>query len=119
MGPWMPGDDLYEKFTKTSAEKPDRLEASVLTVNYDPGRGVKYLGSGLIVAGIFTMFYMKAYFFQPRRRREAEDQESAPGRSGTTGGVDRPDGSDRKPKSTAAHPRGQPGAGRTKSRGAR
>ena len=46
----------------------DRLEASVLTVNYDPGRGVKYLGSSLIVIGIFTMFYMRAYFFGPRRQ---------------------------------------------------
>ncbi|NBV44816.1 MAG: hypothetical protein EBR86_04065 [Planctomycetia bacterium] len=48
-------------------DKPDRLEASVLTVNYDPGRGVKYAGSGLVVVGIFTMFYMRAYFFGPRR----------------------------------------------------
>jgi len=68
MGPWLPGDDLYERFTREATEKPERLEASVLTVNYDPGRGVKYAGSGLIVIGIFTMFYMKAYFFGPRRR---------------------------------------------------
>jgi len=119
MGPWMPGDDLYEKFTKTSAEKPDRLEASVLTVNYDPGRGVKYLGSGLIVAGIFTMFYMKAYFFQPRRRREDEDHNPALGRSATSDGIDRPDGSERKAQSNAAHPRGHAAAGRRKPRGAR
>jgi hypothetical protein len=74
MGPWLPGDDLYERFTQKSQAKPDRLEASVLTVNYDPGRGVKYAGSGLIVIGIFTMFYMKAYFFAPRRRDAAEPQ---------------------------------------------
>jgi hypothetical protein len=67
MGPWLPGDDLYERFTQGTSAKPARLEASVLTVNYDPGRGVKYAGSGLIVIGIFTMFYMKAYFFGPRR----------------------------------------------------
>ena len=78
MGPWMPGDDLYERFTKGVSEKPDRLEASVLTVNYDPGRGVKYLGSALIVAGIFTMFYMKAYFFRPRRADDAAEA-AAPG----------------------------------------
>ena len=72
MGPWLPGDDLYERFTRDAKEKPDRLEASVLTVNYDPGRGVKYAGSGLIVIGIFTMFYMKAYFFAPRRRDASE-----------------------------------------------
>jgi len=68
MGPWLPGDDLYERFTASAREKPERLEASVLTVNHDPGRGTKYAGSGLIVIGIFTMFYMKAYFFGPRRR---------------------------------------------------
>jgi hypothetical protein len=71
MGPWLPGDPLYERFTARpgrTGEKPDRLEASVLTVNYDPGRGVKYLGSGLVVVGIFTMFYMRAYFFGPRRQ---------------------------------------------------
>jgi len=77
MGPWMPGDDLYEKFTKAAKEKPEKLEASVLTVNYDPGRGVKYLGSGLIVAGIFTMFYMKAYFFNSRRRDDDERRDPA------------------------------------------
>lgn len=73
MGPWLPGDPLYERFAASMTEQnggepPDRLEASVLTVNYDPGRGVKYFGSLLIVAGIFTMFYMKAYFFAPKRR---------------------------------------------------
>ncbi|MFM8283817.1 MAG: hypothetical protein ACKOCW_09725 [Planctomycetaceae bacterium] len=74
MGPWLPGDPLYERFTSRpgrAGPKPDRLEASVLTVNYDPGRGVKYAGSSLIVIGIFTMFYMRAYFFAPRRRPPA------------------------------------------------
>ena len=78
MGPWLPGDPLYERFvkdlgtrrpgTERSDDPPDAIEASVLTVNYDPGRGVKYAGSALIVAGIFTMFYMKAYFFAPKKR---------------------------------------------------
>ena len=67
MGPWLPGDELFERFTKNLKVRPDTLEASVLTVNYDPGRGIKYAGSGLIVAGIFTMFYMRAYFFGPRK----------------------------------------------------
>ena len=69
MGPWLPGDELYERFTKDRQERPEKLEASVLTVNYDPGRGVKYAGCGLIVAGIFTMFYMRAYFFGPRKKQ--------------------------------------------------
>ena len=83
MGPWLPGDPLYERFAASMTEKnggepPDRLEASVLTVNYDPGRGVKYFGSLLIVAGIFTMFYMKAYFFAPKRRVAPNRPSAAP-----------------------------------------
>jgi hypothetical protein len=42
----------------------DQALGSVFRVNYDPGRPVKYLGSGLIVFGIFLMFYMRAYFFK-------------------------------------------------------
>jgi len=44
----------------------DRLFVSILTVNYDPGRGLKYLGSLLVVAGVAVMFFMRAYFFKPR-----------------------------------------------------
>ncbi len=46
--------------------------ASVLTVNYDPGRGVKYVGCLLVVAGIVTMFYMRAYFFKPKTTPAAQ-----------------------------------------------
>ena len=35
---------------------------STLSVRHDPGWVIKYIGCGLIVGGIFTMFYMKAYF---------------------------------------------------------
>lgn len=77
MGPWLPGDPLYERFVEKltlagGSEPPERLEASVLTVNFDPGRGTKYFGSLLIVAGIFTMFYMRAYFFAPKRQTVRE-----------------------------------------------
>jgi len=37
-----------------------------LTVNYDPGRGLKYTGSLLIVAGVAVVFYMKGYFLRRR-----------------------------------------------------
>ncbi|MDE0152235.1 MAG: cytochrome c biogenesis protein ResB [Bdellovibrionales bacterium] len=33
--------------------------ASILSVNYDPGRFIKYFGSFLLVAGIFALFYRK------------------------------------------------------------
>jgi hypothetical protein len=41
---------------------------SVLTVNYNPGRGFQYTGCLLIVAGIAIMFFMRAYFFKPKAR---------------------------------------------------
>lgn len=36
--------------------------ASIFTVNYDPGRWIKYLGSLLLISGILVLFYMKGYF---------------------------------------------------------
>ncbi len=36
-----------------------------LSVRHDAGWQIKYAGCGLIVLGIFTMFYMKAYFAKP------------------------------------------------------
>jgi len=40
---------------------------SVITVNHDPGLYVKYLGSIMVACGIVLMFWMRAYFFAPRR----------------------------------------------------
>jgi hypothetical protein len=55
-------------------DAPDRTRqfVSILTVNYDPGRGAKYLGSLLIVVGVFITFRMRAYVFQ--RRPPADSQ---------------------------------------------
>ncbi len=71
-GPFLPGEPTYEAFYRRHPElkRRERLYLSTLTVNYDPGRGWVYLGCWLIVSGIFTMFYMRAYFFRPRRRVE-------------------------------------------------
>jgi hypothetical protein len=54
---------FQENYVPPDKERKAPL-ASVFRVNYDPGRPVKYLGSGLIVFGIFLMFYMRAYFFK-------------------------------------------------------
>ena len=70
-GPFLPGDSTYENRMRGRSERPDQLFLSFLTVNYDPGRGTKYTGSLLIVAGIATMFYMRAYFFKPQGRPDA------------------------------------------------
>jgi hypothetical protein len=44
------------------------VSLSGLAVAHDPGLWLKYAGSLLVVLGIVTMFYMKAYFFRPRGR---------------------------------------------------
>lgn len=48
-------------FYQASYEANDAGEPvlSVLSVNYDPGRWVKYLGSLMLVCGIISMFYFK------------------------------------------------------------
>ncbi|GIW79316.1 MAG: hypothetical protein KatS3mg105_1123 [Gemmatales bacterium] len=52
------------------------VSLSGLTVAYDPGLYFKYAGSLLLVLGIATMFYMKAYFF--RRLSEKKAPASPP-----------------------------------------
>lgn len=46
-------------------EKTGELMASVLSVNYDPGRWIKYLGSLILSVGIIS------FFIQTRRRKTA------------------------------------------------
>lgn len=62
-GPHKPGDHWFEKYVPASSPR-DELFLSIFTVNHDPGRGLKYFGSLLIIAGVATMFYMRAYFFR-------------------------------------------------------
>ncbi len=68
-GPWKPGDPEFDQLVGGSGTR-EELFLSWLTVNYDPGRGLKYAGSLMIVAGIAIMFYMRAYFFRPRMSLE-------------------------------------------------
>ncbi len=88
-GPFMPGDDVYELFyirhPELASRKRDKLYLSTLTVNYDPGRGWVYLGCLLVVVGVFTMFYMRAYFFRPRRRVPLDASASGVGKSTARG----------------------------------
>ena len=62
-GPIRPGSAEFDKYFAASGLNEGYM--STLTVNYDPGRAVKYSGCLFIVAGIATMFYMRAYFFKP------------------------------------------------------
>jgi hypothetical protein len=66
-GPFRPGDPIYERVVG-GRNAPDELYVSTLSVNYDPGRGFKYMGSLLIVGGIVVMYLMRAYMFRPRKK---------------------------------------------------
>ena len=48
-------------FYQSGFEKDEKgqVKASLLAVNRDPGRWIKYVGSLLIVIGIFALFYLK------------------------------------------------------------
>lgn len=67
-GPWKPGDEQFDQIVPAGSAL-EQLFVSFLTVNYDPGRGLKYAGSLLLVAGVGVIFYMRAYYFRHRRRR--------------------------------------------------
>ncbi len=69
-GPWKPGDPLFDQLIGHASPR-NELYLSILTVNYDPGRGLKYFGSLLIVAGIAVMISMKSHFFQAPRGEKA------------------------------------------------
>lgn len=66
-GPFRPGEGIFEQIVPRNSPKTD-LYRSVLTVNYDPGRGIRNVGCLLVCLGIATMFYMRAYFFKPKAR---------------------------------------------------
>ena len=91
-GPFEPGSFAYDRYVPDDVDA-DELYLSVLTVNYDPGRFIRNLGCLLIVVGIATMFYMRAYFFRrptpqtenrqnqpPRRQARTEDLSPTNGR---------------------------------------
>ncbi len=46
----------------------DLVYGSVFSMNYDPGRGIKYAGSLMITAGIAIIFYMRTYFHRKKKK---------------------------------------------------
>ncbi|OHB68518.1 MAG: hypothetical protein A2V70_02780 [Planctomycetes bacterium RBG_13_63_9] len=88
--PLRPGDPGFDKLAGGTGR--DYFFLSWLTVNYDPGRGVKYAGCLLIVIGITIMFYMKAYFFRPRgaKKKGALQREESLGLEGKVAGRETP-----------------------------
>jgi hypothetical protein len=61
-------------FYQSSFEKNDKGEpvASILSVNYDPGRWFKYLGSILMVGGSIVLFYFKRVKWIKSQKEMAE-----------------------------------------------
>jgi sugar lactone lactonase YvrE len=77
-GPFKPGQQLtstlaFNDLVPADSPKTELYE-SVLTVNYDPGRGIRNVGCLLICCGIATMFYMRAYFFKTKPKQTAADR---------------------------------------------
>lgn len=66
-GPFKPGSEVFEQVAGPQSPRK-QIYRSVFSANYDPGRGLKYAGSLLIVAGIAIIYYMRAYFFAKHKR---------------------------------------------------
>jgi hypothetical protein len=83
IGPIRPGVQQFEQYyNRYFAPKGiDEGYISTLTVNLDPGRAVKYSGCLLVVAGILTMFYMRAYFFKPTPKPKLSESAEKPKRN--------------------------------------
>jgi hypothetical protein len=64
-GPWRPGHPEFDERLGPSTARQE-LFLSILSVNYDPGRGLKYAGTLMIFAGLVVIYYMRAYFSKKR-----------------------------------------------------
>lgn len=80
-GPFKPGTPQYAEYAVTE-RNDEEIYASVFTVNHDPGSALRYWGCLLVILGIATMFYMRAYFFKPRKREESAVDSRAPAAAG-------------------------------------
>lgn len=89
-GPFKPGSPQYAEYAVTE-RNDEEIYASVFTVNHDPGSALRYWGCLLVILGIATMFYMRAYFFKPRKREESAVDSRAP-----TAAVPKPTGKARR-----------------------
>ncbi len=54
-GPWTPGEPEFAQLVHGNRSR-DQVYLSRLSLNYDPGRGLKYLGSLMIVVGIGLVY---------------------------------------------------------------
>lgn len=68
------GYTLYQASYQMEEGRPP---LSVLSVNYDPGRPVKYIGSIVMTLGILIMFYMNPHYFGKVLGRRKDSNENA------------------------------------------
>ena len=57
-GPYLPGDAEFNKLVGTDRNR-DQVYRSYLSVNYDPGRWLKYIGGVLVLLGIVIVYYFR------------------------------------------------------------
>jgi len=69
-GPFVPGQPEFDQLVGGSSMR-DQLYLSRLSVNHDPGRGLKYVGALVLSIGIVMTFYLRGVF---RTRRSKVDQ---------------------------------------------
>ena len=79
-GPYEEGTQEYHHFVPEGVDA-DAVYLSVLTVNYDPGRFIRNTGCLIVVLGITTMFYMRAYFFRRPDSPERTQRRTAGSRA--------------------------------------
>jgi hypothetical protein len=75
----------YKIFQSSFVDIEGQPKISILTVAKDPGIGLKYFGSILLVSGIFTMFYLKPYQLKNRSQASeklASKEPTVPAKSG-------------------------------------
>lgn len=82
-GPFKPGEQIsftqkFEDLVSADSLLKNELYESILTVNYDPGRGVRNVGCLLVCLGIAVMFYMRAYFFKKPKPADSKKSTARP-----------------------------------------
>jgi hypothetical protein len=68
------GFTIYQSSYEMDPDGKPRL--SVFSVNHDPGRGVKYLGSLMTVMGILSMFYFKPKYSGSNKLLRKKESQS-------------------------------------------
>jgi hypothetical protein len=60
-GPWKPGEPEFDRLAGKDRSR-DQVYLSRLSINDDPGRGLKYAGCLMIIVGIIIVYYLRRFF---------------------------------------------------------